>query len=197
MGILHSSKPLEKPTASTAKRRSVQANLADLKPLKSGGARGFSGIRDSETRSGKSGSLKKKSDGDAMDSDDDEVEETGKGIKLDDAGAEDLKDHVLSPEDIRRQGELAEGVKKIKVKTYPHSVNVLLKLINRCSLNASTPSSPPMFLLRLQRREDPHMDPILPNRLTPLFKAPFQILPQHSLPTLHTTPQTVRQVIVL
>ena len=117
MGILRPLKPTEKTIPSTAKRRSVQANLADLKPLKPGGALGFSGIRDTETRSGTSGSLKKRSDCDAMDSDDDDVEETGKCSKLEDAMGEDSRDHMLSPEDLQRQGELSEGVKKIKVVT--------------------------------------------------------------------------------
>ena len=115
MGILRPLKPTEKTTPSTAKRRSVQANLADLKPLKPGGALGFSGIRDTETRSGTLGTLKKKPDGDAMDSDDDDVEETGKCSKIEDAVGEDSRDHMLSPEDLQSQGELSEGVKKIKV----------------------------------------------------------------------------------
>ena len=120
MGILRSSKPPDKPTPSTAKRRSVQANLADLKPLKSGGALGFSGIRDSKARSATSGSSNKNPDADTMDSDDDDTEEARKGTKFEEASGEDLKDVMLSPEDMQRQGELAEGVKKIKVIISPY-----------------------------------------------------------------------------
>ena len=81
MGILPSPKVHDKPIVSTAKRRSVQTDFANLKPLKPGGALGFSKFRDSEYRSplgdAKDISLKEDSD---MDSDED-VSSNGKIYK--------------------------------------------------------------------------------------------------------------------
>lgn len=114
MGILPSPKILDKPIASTANRRSVQTDFANLKPLKPGGALGFSKFRDSEHRSSlgdaKDKTLKEDSD---MDSDDD-GDRTGKTTKQEDAESQD-SNSMLSPEDAKRQGELAEGLQKIRV----------------------------------------------------------------------------------
>jgi hypothetical protein len=110
MGILKSNKP-SKPTATTAKRRSVQADFANLKPLKPGGALGFGKFRDGNDPRDAS-----KNNGlDAMESDDEDSIAPDKSAKLEDADGEDYKNHLLSPEDAKKQGELAEGVKKIKV----------------------------------------------------------------------------------
>ena len=118
MGILASPKPQEKPATTTAKRRSVQTDFANLKPLKPGGALGFSTFRDTESRSTSYGNGKnkdnKKLGGDAMDSDEDEDDEVVG--KLEDVDSNDFTNSTLSPDDARRQGELAEGVKKIKVR---------------------------------------------------------------------------------
>lgn len=119
MGILASPKPQEKPPMTTAKRRSVQMDFANLKPLKPGGALGFSTFRDNESRSTSYGNGKnkdtKKLGGDAMDSDEDEDDEIVG--KLEDVDSSDFTNSTLSPDDAKRQGELAEGVKKIKVCT--------------------------------------------------------------------------------
>ena len=104
MGILKTNKPTPNPANSSTKRRSVQTDFANLKPLKPGGTIGFTGIRDEQTRNGK---VKNPDD---MESDD---EEDGDEKFVD--ADEDFKDHLLSPEDVKKQGELAEGVKKIKV----------------------------------------------------------------------------------
>lgn len=120
MGILDSSKQ-SKPTLGSAKRRSTQLDFSNLPPLKSGGTVGFSAFRDSDK---KDKARKKKSNGnhgDAMaedsEEDDDDVEIVG---KLDDLDDKDVKD-MLSPEDARYQGELAEGVGRIKVSAVPLS----------------------------------------------------------------------------
>lgn len=117
MGILKSAKSSEKPTSSNAKRRSVQTDFANLKPLKPGGAVGFSAFRDNDaSASAAKDRSKEANDNDAMDSDDDEGT-NGKGIvnKIDEGETDDFRNSALSPEDAKRQGELAEGVKKIKV----------------------------------------------------------------------------------
>lgn len=96
-------------------------DFANLKPLKPGGALGFSTFRDNESRSSSYGNGKKKdtkkAGDDAMDSDDDEDDEVVG--KLDDLESNDFTNSPLSPDDAKRQGELAEGVKKIKVRPPP------------------------------------------------------------------------------
>ena len=83
-----------------SKRASVQAGIANLKPLKPGGARGFTGIRDG-----------------AVGADDDmDDEDDSPAIKVkDDDGNEDIKNSLLSPEDAKKQGEIADGVERIRV----------------------------------------------------------------------------------
>lgn len=116
MGILPSPKQEEKPVASTAKRRSVQTDFANLKPLKAGGALGFSNFRDMGNASTPAGDAKEKpikEDSD-MDSDDDD-NYSSKVVQQEDTESEDVSNTLLSPEDAKRQGELAEGVQKIRV----------------------------------------------------------------------------------
>ena len=57
--------------------------------------------------------------GDAMESDDDDDLEIDRVEKLAEPEGDDFKNGLLSPEDAKRQGELAEGVKKIKARFYP------------------------------------------------------------------------------
>ena len=118
MGILASSpKAQEKATASTGKRRSMQADFANLKPLKPNSLAGFSKFRDptqADTNGSSSSTVGKKRQNDA-DSDDEDVEIKNEVlIKLE---GDDMPDAngVLSAEDAKRQGELAQGVQKIKV----------------------------------------------------------------------------------
>lgn len=83
-----------------------------------GGALGFSRFRDSQPRSssgGTNGAIKK--DPEDMDSDEDEVPNDSKAVKEEDVDVQDVSKAALSPEDIRRQGEISEGVQKIKVRT--------------------------------------------------------------------------------
>ncbi len=116
MGILDSSKQ-SKPTAGSAKRRSTQLDFSNLPPLKSGGTVGFSAFRDND-RKNKARKKSNGSVGDAMaedsEEDDEDIEIVG---KLDDLEDKDVK-AMLSPEDARYQGELAEGVGRIKVSSF-------------------------------------------------------------------------------
>jgi hypothetical protein len=111
MGILESDKtPVTTPAA---RRKSGALNFGSLKPLDaSSGTKNFGGYRD---RSQQSPKAKQKSEDD-MDSDVDDEDEVK--IKVEDADEErdDNGKGMLSPEDALKQGELAEGVRKIKVR---------------------------------------------------------------------------------
>ncbi|KAL2867077.1 uncharacterized protein BJX67DRAFT_353873 [Aspergillus lucknowensis] len=110
MGILKDPKSQETP--GSAKRRSLQPDFSNLGPLKPGGTVGFLNFRDN-TEGRKKDKRNKSIDDDDMDSDDDDDDRI-----LNQADEEEGKDddQQLSPDDIRRQGELAEGVRKIKLK---------------------------------------------------------------------------------
>lgn len=103
MGIKKDVKAQETP----AKRKSLQADFSNLGPLKPGGTVGFLNFRDND-----SGRKQKKGE-DEMDSDDDEADNPILS-KADDEETKD-DDRFLSPDDIKRQGELEEGVRKIRV----------------------------------------------------------------------------------
>ncbi|KAL3479272.1 hypothetical protein BJX99DRAFT_87170 [Aspergillus californicus] len=110
MGILKDPKVQETP--GSVKRRSTQLDFANLGPLKPGGTVGFLNFRDGAGNP-KKDKNKKHMDDDDMDSDDDDDDRI-----LNQADEEEGKDDdlQLSPDDIRRQGELAEGMRKIKLK---------------------------------------------------------------------------------
>lgn len=118
MGILPTSPKLkEKSLPSNSKRRSMQADFANLKPLNPNGMRGFSNFRDPTERShingnGKGKMGKKRQD--HADSDDDLDIKTEDLTNNEDFESKDANS-LLSPEDAKRQKELAEGVQKIKV----------------------------------------------------------------------------------
>lgn len=108
MGILKSKSSENDASA----RRKSQPDFANLGPLKPGGAVGFLNYREGEdTAAGTRRKPKKGSESD-MDSDDD-----GEDPVIEKAEDEETRDATshLSPDDIRRQGDLAEGVRKIKV----------------------------------------------------------------------------------
>ncbi|KAI9815271.1 MAG: hypothetical protein M1827_002751 [Pycnora praestabilis] len=136
MGILPTPKVQEKPTTTASKRRSVQTDFAKLPPLKAGGTVGFSTFRDKEVKSpafsyGK-GKIGKKDRSDKMDSDEDDDDEDSETVgKLEDVEVKEEDKDLLSPEDAKRQGELAEGVRQIKLKRQ-HSAE---------PLNAGSPST--------------------------------------------------------
>lgn len=112
MGILKD--PKAQGTPGSTKRRSLQPDFSNLGPLKPGGTVGFLNFRDSnqEKRKNKKNKKAQRNDDD-MDSDDDD-DDSILG-KADDEEAKEDKHH-LSPDDSRFGGELAEGVRKIKLK---------------------------------------------------------------------------------
>jgi hypothetical protein len=106
MGILTPDKAQASPVA--ARRKSTGLDFGALKPLNPTGTKNFGGYRD------KDGKAKKRSD-DAMDSDAEDEDE----IKVEEPeeDKETSGTGMLSPDDAIRQGELAEGVRKIKVSS--------------------------------------------------------------------------------
>lgn len=112
MGILSNSKAQEKETPASAKRRSTQTDFSKLGPLKPGGAVGFVGFRDADQKASKIRKGSKGIESDMESDDDDEDPILG---KVEGEESKDGNTH-LSPDDLKRQGELAEGVRKIKVR---------------------------------------------------------------------------------
>ena len=112
MGILQG--PKSEKVVTSAKRRSIAADLPKLGPLKKEGTAGFSSFRDTDT--GRRQSNKRNNNDDEMDSDSDE--ETGIIGKMEDINDADIKkeDGMLSPEDAERTGQVAEGIRKMKVR---------------------------------------------------------------------------------
>lgn len=97
----------------TVSKRKAGPDFSNLGPLNSAGTRGFSNYREAGEAKRKS----KDSKADEADSDaDDEDDRRLPGTKED---TEDKGDDGknLSPEDVKRQGELSEGVQKIKVSS--------------------------------------------------------------------------------
>ena len=111
MGIL--SAPEAEKTPIVTKRKPSGPDFSKLGPLKSTGTVGFSGYRDAQNAKRKN----KKRDTDAMDSDADDEDDERLPNGTYDAETKTEDGKHLSPEDARRQGELAEGVQKIKVST--------------------------------------------------------------------------------
>ena len=112
MGILKA-KTEEK--ASSTKRRSLQTDFAKLPPLKPGGAVGFLNYREGQNQSPKGRRKSTTGNHSDMDSDEDEEQDVAEADKADEE--ENNGTAHLSPDDIRRQGDLAEGVRKIKVRS--------------------------------------------------------------------------------
>lgn len=118
MGIL-TPKPSKGVVAPT-KRRSTQLDFSNLAPLKQGGTVGFSSFRDNDPSAGRNKS-RKKSNGSlgasatVEDSDEDEDDANIVG-KMEDIEDKDVKT-MLSPEDAKFSGELADGVGRIKVRS--------------------------------------------------------------------------------
>ena len=109
MGILPT--PESEKTPLPTKRKASGPDFSKLGPLKTTGTVGFSGYRDTANAKKKS----TKRDTDAMDSDADDEDDERLPNGTYDADVKQEGDKHLSPEDARRQGELAEGVQKIKV----------------------------------------------------------------------------------
>jgi hypothetical protein len=122
--------------AAPAKRRSTQLDFSNLNPLKPVGTVGFSSFRDETVNKGNS--ARKKSNGSSggtmmedSDEEDEDVEVVG---KMEDVDDKDVKT-MLSPEDAKYQGELTDGVNRIKVNLFLHFTRY--PLIHTYSLNAS------------------------------------------------------------
>ena len=113
MGILPGAK--SEKVASSAKRRSIAAELPKLGPLKKEGVAGFSTFRDFE---GRRKSKSKGASDDEMESESDD--DGGANIigKMEDINDADVKKDsaLLSPEDAERTGQVAEGIRKMKVR---------------------------------------------------------------------------------
>ena len=114
MGILASKQ--SKAAASATKRSSTQLDFSNLAPLKPGGTVGFTSFRDIDP-SHRHSKARKRSNGDvgAMEEDSDEDDDDAEIVgKMDDVDEKDEKT-LLSPEDAKYTGELADGVGRIKV----------------------------------------------------------------------------------
>jgi hypothetical protein len=110
MGILETDKTPTVVSPAASRRKSGALNFGSLKPLDAAsGTKNFGGYRDTTQQSPKA----KVKVEDAMDSDADDEDEIK--VEYDDEKEDDGKG-LLSPEDAHRQGELAEGVRKIKVR---------------------------------------------------------------------------------
>lgn len=113
MGIVQGpKKPQEKPATGTSQRRSLadfSAAASKLKPLNPKGLRDFQEFRDPSERAAHGGGVK---DEKKRVKDEDSDEDIP--IKQE-ADVDEDTNAMLSPEDARRQGELAEGVQKIRV----------------------------------------------------------------------------------
>ncbi len=127
MGILATSpKPEDKTPTINGKRRSMQADFANLKPLNPNGLAGFSKFRDPNEEPKSNGFVsetgkRRQDDGDSDDEDQDVKQEVI--IKTEGDDMQDTND-VLSPEDAKRQAELAQGFQKIRVsKSSKRSIN--------------------------------------------------------------------------
>lgn len=128
MGILETAD--KKPTvASPADRRKSGLDFSSLKPLDAAkGTKNFGGYRDIQSPKAK---LKSE---DAMDSDADD-EDDAQPDEVDDDKEIVVDKGMLSPEDAAKQGELAEGVRKIKVGSFKKT---LLSPTNRSIAEATT-----------------------------------------------------------
>ncbi|KIW97672.1 uncharacterized protein Z519_01256 [Cladophialophora bantiana CBS 173.52] len=112
MGILAGAKSDKIPT--NTKRRSIAAELPKLGPLKKEGTAGFSNFRDSEGRRSRKG---KGTSDDEMESesDDDAAGIIGRMEDINDADSK-RDPSMLTPEDAERTGQVAEGIRKMKLK---------------------------------------------------------------------------------
>ena len=115
MGILPSAS--QPTTTATSKRKSATTDFTKLAPLTSKGTKNFAGYRDVNVRSapGRQKGEDHKAANDDMYSDADDEDGEQKASAADEVDVTVENNSLLSPEDALRQGELAEGVRKIKV----------------------------------------------------------------------------------
>jgi len=112
MGIMNPVK-VKPQTTNNSKRNTT--DFSKLGPLRKDGTVGYSGYRENPQRNN--------DEDDAMDSDD----EGDKNDNNDDPNTS--SEMKLSPVDIRRQGEIAEGVRQIKVRTFLHQPDKLSNIL--------------------------------------------------------------------
>ncbi|EMC92700.1 hypothetical protein BAUCODRAFT_43770, partial [Baudoinia panamericana UAMH 10762] len=105
MGILQNPEAEKKPVVT--KRKPSGPDFSKLGPLKAGGTVGFSGYRESTAKR-----KNKPVDGDAMDSDADDEDDERLPKGEPEVEVKDENGRLLSPEDAKRQRELAEGLKR-------------------------------------------------------------------------------------
>lgn len=115
IGVMQSSKNPQA-TPGSAKRRSGQLDFSNLGPLKAGGTVGFSSFRDQASdATSRRRKARKKSNGniadDSEDDDEDDSDDIGKMNEMDDKD----DDKQLAPDELKSQGELADGVNRIRV----------------------------------------------------------------------------------
>jgi len=142
MGMLETPQAQKSPTTTTKRKSTDFTKLGSLSKF---GTVGFSNYREAPTPRKKT--AKNKDDDDAMDSDpDDDVDRPAKDA--DEAEVLDQNGNLLSPEDARKQGELADGVRKIKVRHsyrslyYHNSQSKQLKRVHSSEAVADTRKSP-------------------------------------------------------
>lgn len=184
MGILQTPGAVPKTPATT--KRKPGLDLSALKPLTTTGTRNFAGYRDpnaSPTKRTKGGKAKNIDD---MDSDADDDDEPNAGAAHDDDV--DIKTEgkgMLSPEDVARQGELAEGVRKIKVCPSHELLKQKGIMLTPNSSSAPTLLTPfmtlrprslpqPWIILQAQRSPPVAKFPLAPPPLLPLRKSPLR-----------------------
>ncbi|KAL8698772.1 MAG: hypothetical protein Q9224_001702, partial [Gallowayella concinna] len=134
MGMLQQPNAPAKTPATNSKRKSLQDAFAGLKPLKPGGTVGFSGFRETTAQSARRSSAKSKAsraDSEMDDSDEDDDVGGRTPNRNEESETKESSHTTLSPEDARRQDEVAEGVQKIRLKRQ-HSAE---------PLNAGTPAT--------------------------------------------------------
>ncbi|KAJ4305192.1 hypothetical protein N0V90_000723 [Kalmusia sp. IMI 367209] len=116
MGILTPEKA--KVSSEAPRRKSGGLDLSALKPLNAAaGTKNFAGYRDSSQKE-----TKKKRGEDDMDSEADDEDDAKKAEEIDDD--KDPSKGLLSPEDALREGELEEGVRKIKTHQPPSNPSI-------------------------------------------------------------------------
>lgn len=115
MGILPNSKQ-EKINSSAAKRRSTQFDFGNINKLSNTGTVGFSAFRDNDTSAKRSKSKKKSNGNVGMMEDSDDDDDDDNGVKMEEVDDKDDPNKTLSTEDAKFQGELADGVGRIKVR---------------------------------------------------------------------------------
>lgn len=117
MGLVSSRKAPK--TSSASKRRSGQLDFSNLGPLKTTGTVGFTAFRDNETGASRLSKARKSISGSIMLADSDEDEEddvVGSLPKMAEAYDKEVDPKLLAPDDAKSQGELAEGLNRIRLK---------------------------------------------------------------------------------